>query len=1762
MDFFENEAEESDLTSGGDLSASDEEAEIKPKRRKKEKKKKVHPDGIAEEMKDFISENVEEEEEDDDDDDGDDSEEGEERGKRKHDDDDDIDDRLEDEDFDLIEENLGIKVNRKHQHKRIRVMSDEGSDNEEPPQGIDGKQAIRETLFDDDDEVGEDITTSPARDKDIESRNEFGDLDEEEESDIDDFIVDDQGRPISKGKKKKHIIHSDAALQEAQDIFGVDFNFDEFDQDGEEDLYDEEYEEEEEGEEDGEQQVRTKRQKKRATKKSIFDVFEPSELERGHFTDLDNEIRITDVPERFQLRQIPVKPTEEGELEEESEWIYKQAFSTPTVSNQSYLDQEQSAQYNYSTRRSPTMVSKIKEALNFMRNQRLEVPFIAFYRKEYVERELNIKDLWKVWQWDEKWTQLTTRRKNLTRLFEKMQNFLSERYLDAEKNVDKSFRPITEQDLDRVRSVQTMEELRDVYQHFILYYGHEIPAMRNAEKQQRARYQSEREGDEAEQPDQDQHDSLVKQATRRSAYSICLSAKLDEMARQFGLKPSEVGENLRDNYQRHDVQQCPVEPLELAKDYVCSQFATVEDILIGARHMVAMQIAHDPLVRQAVRQTFFERAKLCVRPTKKGLKLIDEAHSCYPMKYLRNMPVKDLKDEQFLKIVQAETDGLIVASITMDEEDSNTTSYFEEVRQLYYRDEFSHLVQQWNIQRSEALKQALYKILYPQMAKELRSKLIAEAKEGIVKACSRRLYNWLKVAPYQAEQQLDEEYDDDDNNNGVRVLGIAFSPDKDTSAFGAMIDGDGVVSDFVRLPYFCYRLKSFRQMERDCKEKDMQKLKEFILNKKPHVIAVSAESREAMMICDDVKLILNELEQEEHLPPISVELVDNEVAMIFENSNKAQAEFREYPPTLRHAVSIARRLQDPLIEFSQLCNPDEDILCLKYHPMQDQVSKEDLLNALYLEFVNRVNEVGVDINRCINFPHTAPLLQFVCGLGPRKAQYLLKILKQNSGRLENRTQLVQLCHMGPKVFINCAGFIKLDTNSLGDSTDTYVDVLDGSRVHPEAYEWARKMAVDALEYDDTAEDANPAGALEEILESPERLKDLDLDAFAEELERQEYGDKHITLYDIRAELNQRYKDLRTPYRSPTNEERFNMLTKETPETFYVGKLVLCRVTGIAYKRPQGEQLDQANPNRNDETGLWECPFCHKDDFPELSEVWSHFDGSNCPGSAVGVKTRLDNGVSGFIHTKNISDKNIKNPEERVKIGMTIHARIIKIDIDRFQVELTCKSSELVDKDNQWKPQKDLYYDFDMEKVDMEKETEKAKQHARQMYIKRVIAHPNFKNIGYKECEKVMASMDNGDVIVRPSSKGADHLTVTWKVCDGILQHIDVKEEKKENAFSLGKSLYIGEEEFEDLDEIIARHIQPMAATVREIMSYRYFREIDGKRDVLDKMLTEEKRKTPSRIPYAFSTCPQYPGKFLLSYMPRNKTRHEYISITPEGIKYRQQIFNSLNSMIRWFKEHFRDPIPGTPASTRTPLASSTFATPSMALPGMTPQVGRPVSGIYGSLPQATPQAATPQFPSRGFPGSFGGNVHGGFQPIATPMMTPMMTPSSFVAPAHITTPAAATPSYQPTPRSSAWPGATPRTPAVSRTPARSSAAVSRTPANVHTPAVPTPVSRTPRSGASPSVAKPGSTAGTDWARAAELWAKQRQNELKEIGGSTPRGSTPRGGTPRGGTPRGNTPRHKSPRAPVLSSPAPLPSTSFDAYDDSPQGDGTPLIDER
>ncbi|CAB1348966.1 unnamed protein product [Coregonus sp. 'balchen'] len=1293
-----------------------------------------------------------------------------------------FDDRLDDDDIDLIEENLGVKVKRQ-KFRRLRDMSDdEDEEGDDDVREAHEKNMIADEIF-----MGTGADEGEALDVPLHPRED--EEEDDEESDIDDFI-------------------------EAQEIFGGDFDFAEFDTEAYENA-------EEEEDADEESWDRPKKQaKKRVGRRSIFEIYEPSELE-----------------------------------------------SSPTTTF---------------SRKGPSTIQKIKEALNFMRNQHFEVPFIAFYRKEYVEPELNINDLWKVWQWDEKWTQLKTRKQNLRRLFQKMQGYQFEQIsADPDKPLSDGIRPLDTSDLES-------DELSDVYNHFLLYYGRDIPKMQNAARSSKKKLKkikevdedgNEQEVEEEEEEEEEQPKGPdLKLASRRDMYSICQGAGLDGLAKKFGLTPEQFGENLRDSYQRHETEH---------------QFNTAEAVLEGTRYMVAMQIAREPLD-------------------------VDEAHYGYSFKYLKNKPVKELNGDQFLKMLQAEEEGLLTINIC-------DHAYYEEIKQFYYRDEFSHQVQEWNRQRTLAIERSLKQFLYPQMAKELKNKLIAEAKENVIKACSRKLYNWLKVAPYRPDQQVeeDEELMSEAQGKGIRVLGIH----------------------------------------------DIETLKTFLNGKKPHIIAIAGEN--------------SELEQESSFPTIGVELVDNELAMLYMNSKKSEADFRDYPPLLRQAVSVARKIQDPLVEYAQ-----------------EHVLKEDLLNALYCEFINRVNEVGVDVNRAMAHPYTQSLLQYVCGLGPRKGSHLLRILKQNNTRLENRTQLVTMCHMGPKVFINCAGFIKIDTASLGDSTDSYIEVLDGSRVHPETYEWARKMAG--------------------------------------------YGNKGITLYDIRAELSCRYKDLRSTYRGPNTEEIFNLLTKETPETFYIGKLITSVVTSIAHRRPQGESYDQAI--RNDETGLWQCPFCQQDNFPELSEVWNHFDSGSCPGQAIGVRCRMDNGVTGFIPTKFLSDKVVKHPEERVKVGMTVHCRIMKIDIEKLSVDLTCRTSDLSDKNNDWKLPKDTYYDFDTETEDVKQEEEAKKKQQR------------------TSAEKMMESMDQGDVIIRPSSKGENHLTVTWKVADCIYQHIDVREEGKENAFSLGHTLWINTEKMEEV-------------------------------------LVKSKKEKPTFIPYYVSACRELPGKFLLGYQPRGKPRVEFVTVTPEGFRYRGQVFPTVNGLFRWFKDHFQEPV--------ADLTRAVNALPQ----NMTSQMFSAIAAVtgQGQNPNTTPAGwASSQYGYTGSSSGGGGSsgpYHVFTTPAQQPIATPLLTPSySYTTP---------TPSQQQTITTPQYPSTTPQSSHGSH-------------GHGHRPSSSTPSSSSSCHHRTPTPKATSHTA-VDWGKMAEQWLQEKEAERKK----TRSRMTPR----------------------------PSPSPMIESTPMSLAGDATPLLDE-
>ncbi|KIH61794.1 S1 RNA binding domain protein [Ancylostoma duodenale] len=916
-------------------------------------------------------------------------------------------------------------------------------------------------------------------------------------------------------------------------------------------------------------------------------------------------------------------------------------------------------------------------------------------------------------------------------------------------------------------------------------------------------------------------------------------------------------------------------------------------------------------------------------------------------RYVRGKPVSLLEEEEFLYYHQAKKAEHLDVKFVFEKEADNdvvlrvlSDALLSE--QPYRVDEYSEVVEEWNSIREKATRMAIDEMLLPFLEGEMEQKLLDEAKQSVIYVssfyfgkCGRAMYSRLEPAAFHpSEEQLEDEDDDVTRQvsrffshfippvpiarvqGEVRVMAIAYSPDMDEASFGVLVDQDGAVIDYCRMVHFLKRTGGYGP-QGQLKSESMNFFKKFVERRRPHVIGLCGENLDAIRLRRDVEECLSNMVAEGELsraPPVYI--MDNEAAKVYMLSKSAMSEHSGYPPTLLQAISLARLLLDPLWEYAHLWNADEDIFCLGFHPLQSEISKEELSNVLARELINRVNEVGVDVNRCLEHPHTANLLQFVCGLGPRKATHLLKMLKQHDHLLESRTKLVTLCRMGPKVFMNCAGFIKIDTTRVAEKTDAYVEVLDGSRVHPETYEWARKMAVDALEVDDSAD---PTTALEEILQAPDRLKDLDLDAFAEELKRQGFGEKKATLYDISAELNHRYKDQRRPFIPLSDQELFTLLTKESKTSLVEEKRVCGVVTGVQFKKIPEDQRQayisgQEHMQRIQESEYWECSFCR---MPIISnKLYEHLQirdsrKGGCPGIPVGIRVRLDNGISGFIPNKMISDKpeSFKNPLERVKMNQPIYCRIIKLEPEKFSCLLSCRSSDL---NKEPAANHDQYWDHDAEKEDIEKDRGAKMQKAECNFTHRQIVHPQFHNVSYREAQRMLGSKDTGDIVIRPSAKSNNRLTISWKITDGVVGNIDVEEHDKDDPSELGRRLTILGEEFDDLDEAIARFLYPMADLCRDVMSHKYY--MDGtfseERDKVEQKLRDEKRASPSRIPYTLTASRTYPAKFVLSYLARVKPCHEYISVTSEGLKFRQKFFPSLDQLLAWFKVHFREPPPG------------------------------------------------------------------------------------------------------------------------------------------------------------------------------------------------------------------------------------------------------------
>ncbi|KAI6199791.1 Suppressor of Ty 6-like protein [Aphelenchoides besseyi] len=1372
-----------------------------------------------------------------------------------------VSDDLLDDDLDLVNENTG-----KHAGGRVEISDDE-----------EDRLKIEREIFENDFEDDRlQRTRRPPRSNSISSRSSY---DEEDQ-----FIVHDDDAE-SRRRRHKRPVRNQAELQEAQEIFGFES----------EDVLTEMNEifadmDEEDGGLESDRHEHT-----------LIGVIEPEELAK-HDTE-GRKIIFNDVPERFQTRSIPVTKGEDDELKMEALWIQQRGFELSSVTSTQEgigftLVNVGSLSKDEIDRDAP---DKIQEALNFIRNSNFEVPFIAFYRKEHVDSALALPDLWTIYEFDEKWLHFRDRKQRLTSLYGRMDKFIRDL-----SQLDEIIRPISDKNYLDLQNAQNAEEIMDCYEHFQLYYSNFLTRM--------VQYEIEQIEDPEQRPP-----ALPKQTPRNDRYWNCVLNGAGNVALRFGLTAEQVAENFE--YKRHHCTSETLTPEEVAAQHLTSAlFPNVESVLNAAVYVMSYQLSREPGIRRKIREIYRNNAKLRAYPTKKGLVEIDENHPMFSRRYITEKPIRELEKTDYLRFDLAKQQNLLNVEIYIDakdpendeksENDQTPGLILQEVLAGNYFavDESTEVSMKWDVYRNKALKECV-QVLEKQFARETHEILLSEAKDCVLREASRYFESRISPGKYRPTiayySNEDGPEDIEANNPQVRVIALAPSAEFSGETTAIALDHNGMVSDTCPVSF---RTRFDQRANGNSANVSLRAFIEMCRAHRPHVIAIAASDMRASSLKVDVeKTIEQAVDDGRRLPEkIPVHIVTAEAAKVYAKSKMSEREFPTYNTLMRLAISVGRCLLDPLVEYAHLCNSDDDFLGIRIHPLQDYVPKGDLRWCYERAFINRVSEVGVDINYCIEFPHTSGVLQFVCGLGPQKANHIMQLLKHKNEMLDARSKLVTWCNLGPTIFVNAAGFIRIDVEKVKDRTSDELEQLDGSRVHPETYEWARKMAIDALEFE---ENNDATSAINEIIAAPDRLKDLDLDAFAKELDRQGFGNKSITLYDIRAELNNQYKDLREP---PIPLNGFDLFKELVPnyELYQDGKLVHGRVQRIQYRKTAYDPNDPKTEPRKIGSD-YSCPSCRTLFADKDYLTQTHMGTEFCRGFGAGVRVQLDDGVSGYIHRSNLSDMptSFNDPSDIVRPGQPIACRVLSFQPDRLICELSCKTTDLQRDEN---VVLDSHFDSDQMNKDLKAKEEKIQKgtRAKTTFTKRVISHQSFHNVTAADAERMLSNMSQGEAIIRPSSKSINQLTVTWKVTEGIYQHVPIIEDKKKHAFDLGKELRINNEVFEDLDEILARYVTPLAEYVREVLNHKYFVDSLASEDMneIEEQIRLLKSSQPGRIPYIFTASKTYPGKFVISYQ-LNRPRHEYFTATSEGFRFRQHNFPGLESMINWFKLHYRDPIP-------------------------------------------------------------------------------------------------------------------------------------------------------------------------------------------------------------------------------------------------------------
>lgn len=424
------------------------------------------------------------------------------------------------------------------------------------------------------------------------------------------------------------------------------------------------------------------------------------------------------------------------------------------------------------------------------------------------------------------------------------------------------------------------------------------------------------------------------------------------------------------------------------------ELETVADVLAGVHEILAETTSDSAEFRKWIRSFTMNHGKLDVVAKDEEA----DEKSVYQMYYEFAQPLKKLASHQTLAVNRGEKEDILTVKVVVDEREIFDYLFDQTVPELAISGAINYV--------QEANEEAYKRFIQPAIEREIRSTLTEEAKDQAIKVFGENLRNLLLQAPLK----------------GQKILG--FDPAFRTGCKLAAVDETGKLLGITVI----YPHKPAAKAKREAAKGE---LIDFIREYQIDTIAIGngTASRESEKFVAD---ILQEIDDE-----VAYVIVNEAGASVYSASEEARREFPDLQVEERSAVSIARRLQDPLAELVKI-----DPQSIGVGQYQHDVSQKKLTEQLDFVVETAVNQVGVNLNTA-----SATLLRHISGLTKTTAQNIVNF-REEHGLFANRKQLKEVKRLGPKAYEQSAGFLRIPNGE---------ELFDNTGIHPETYKEAEQI---------------------------------------------------------------------------------------------------------------------------------------------------------------------------------------------------------------------------------------------------------------------------------------------------------------------------------------------------------------------------------------------------------------------------------------------------------------------------------------------------------------------------------------------------------------------------------------------------------------------------------------------------------------------------------------------------------------------------------